>query len=69
MPNLVEYQDDDVLVTSRNPLKGLLPLASEDDEVVLHLDREAAELLVSALVEFIMAGEGGDMPKVSIGRR
>ncbi|MDX8448284.1 hypothetical protein [Mesorhizobium captivum] len=69
MPLSVEYQDDDVVVTSRNPLKGLLPLASEEEDVELSLDKETAELLMSALLEFIMAGEGGDMPKISIGRR
>ncbi|RUW85209.1 hypothetical protein EOA29_05925 [Mesorhizobium sp. M1E.F.Ca.ET.063.01.1.1] len=68
LPLSAEYQDNDVLVTSRNPLRGLLPLASEEEDVELSLDRGTAELLISALLEFIMAGEGGDMPTISIGR-
>lgn len=69
MPLSVEYQDDDVVVTSRSPLRGLLPLAGEEEDVELSLDKDSAELLMSALLEFIMAGEGGDTPKISIGRR
>ncbi|RWC91636.1 MAG: hypothetical protein EOS72_02985 [Mesorhizobium sp.] len=65
----VEYFLDDVVVSSRNPLRGALPLANEDGEFELFLDRETAEFLVSALVQFLNGGEGGDMPKVSIGRR
>ncbi|MER9495132.1 hypothetical protein NKI86_25290 [Mesorhizobium sp. M0320] len=68
MPLPVEYQDDDVMVSSHNPLRGLLPFVGEDEEVELSLDRDTAELLMSALPEFLMAAEGGDMPKISIGR-
>lgn len=70
MPKLVEYQDGDVEVTSRKPLRGTLELVTDDDDTVdMLLDRENAEWLMSALVEFLMHGEGNDMPKISIGQQ
>jgi len=54
----VEYQDGEVRVTSRQPLKGLLELAGEDDETYeLYLDRDRAMDLVSVLVAFLNEGE------------
>ncbi|MER8435419.1 hypothetical protein NKH36_18910 [Mesorhizobium sp. M1312] len=70
MPKLVEYQDGEVDVISRNPLRGTLVLVDdEDNDVELELDNDSAEELVSVLMQFLMQGEGGDMPKISIGRR
>ncbi|CAH2394210.1 conserved hypothetical protein [Mesorhizobium ventifaucium] len=57
MAREVEFQDDDVLVTSRNPLKGtLLLITDDDDEVELQLDQETAQALMSALGAFLMEG-------------
>ncbi|TJU88715.1 MAG: hypothetical protein E5Y15_03480 [Mesorhizobium sp.] len=70
MPKFVEYQDGDVAVTSRKPLRGTLELITDDDDTVeLLLDRENTEWLMGALCEFLVQGEGDDMPKISIGRR
>ncbi|RWK65228.1 MAG: hypothetical protein EOR78_13820 [Mesorhizobium sp.] len=70
MPKLVEYQDGEVDVKSRNPLRGTLALVDdEDNDVDLELDKDSAEELVSVLMQFLMQGEGGDMPKISIGHR
>ncbi|WP_036260041.1 hypothetical protein [Mesorhizobium sp. WSM3224] len=45
-----DYQDDDIVVISRSPLKGKLLLITEDDqEIELHLERDSAEALMSAL--------------------
>ncbi len=50
----VEYQDDDVEVTSRIPLRGTVRLVGDDEEeVTLHLDRDSAEMLMGALAEFL----------------
>ena len=70
MSRFVEYQDGDVEVTSRKPLRGTLELVTDDDETVeMLLDRENAEWLMGALAEFLIQGEGDDMPKISIDRR
>ncbi|CCV03001.1 hypothetical protein MESS2_1000015 [Mesorhizobium metallidurans STM 2683] len=62
MAREVEFQDDDVLVTSRNPLKGtLLLITDDDDEVELQLDKETAEALMSALGAFLMEGVVGPL--------
>ena len=67
MPRFVEYQDGDVEVTSRKPLRGKLELIADDDDTVeLLLDRENAEWLMGALCEFLVQGEGDDMPKIEI---
>ncbi|WP_246681022.1 hypothetical protein [Mesorhizobium sp. B2-3-15] len=67
MPKFVEYQDGDVEVTSRKPLRGTLELVTDDDDTVdMLLDRENAEWLMGALAEFLIQGEGDDMPKISI---
>ncbi|WP_292130959.1 hypothetical protein [Mesorhizobium sp.] len=69
MTKTVEYQDGDVQLTSRNPLRGTLMLVGDDDEdFQLDLDKFAAEELVGVLMEFLMQGEGGDMPSIAIGR-
>jgi hypothetical protein len=58
---ICEYQDQDVDVTSRSPLRGQLELMAFDDEpIYLMLDHETAELLMSALVQFLAQGEGED---------
>ncbi|WP_214477416.1 hypothetical protein [Mesorhizobium sp. dw_380] len=58
----VEFQDDDVVVTSRSPLKGtLLLITDDDDEVELQLDKETAEALMSALGAFLMEGVIGPL--------
>ncbi|TPJ38587.1 hypothetical protein [Mesorhizobium sp. B2-7-1] len=60
-----EYQDGDVIVTSRAPLHGRLELVTDDDDTIdLLLDRDSAEELVAALIEFLGQGEGDDAPKV-----
>ncbi|WP_214471068.1 hypothetical protein [Mesorhizobium sp. dw_380] len=62
MAREVEFQDDDVVVTSRNPLKGtLLLITDDDDEVELQLDKETAEALMSALGAFLMEGVIGPL--------
>ncbi|WP_250889015.1 hypothetical protein [Mesorhizobium sp. dw_380] len=62
MAREVEFQDDDVVVTSRNPLKGTLLLIADDHaEVELQLDRETAEALMSALGAFLMEGAIGPL--------
>ncbi|OHV63569.1 hypothetical protein LCM4577_32195 [Mesorhizobium sp. LCM 4577] len=69
MSRFVEYQDGDVSVTSRKPLKGTLELVGEEDEpVYLTLDQFAAEWLMGALAEFLIEGEGGATSQVAIGR-
>lgn len=54
---VVEYQDGDVEITSRKPLRGRLELMGDDDKpVFLDLDPESAEWLMSALMEFLSRG-------------
>ena len=61
----VKYQDGDARVLSRNPLRGLLELAGEDDETYeLILTKWHAEELLSVLTEFLSKGEGGDAMKI-----
>lgn len=74
MARELEYLGDDIEVASRNPLKGMLTLTAYDEDgdpfdMGLELDKHSAEDLMSALAQFLMKGEGGDMPAVSIGRR
>ncbi|MCK3780081.1 hypothetical protein MZK49_25640 [Ensifer sesbaniae] len=62
-----EYQGDDIGVISTDPLLGRLQLVAEQEEVVeVMLDRATAERLLSALVQFLAHGEGGDAPNFSI---
>lgn len=62
-----EYYDADVVVTSNEPLTGTIELIGGDDEPIdLRLDRETAELLISALVEFLANGEGDDSPNMTV---
>ncbi|CDX22149.1 conserved hypothetical protein [Mesorhizobium plurifarium] len=59
MAREADYQDDDILVISRNPLKGKLLLVTEDDEEIeVHLERDSAEALIGALAAFLAEGEG-----------
>lgn len=67
MTKIVEYQDGDVTVLSRNPLRGALELVTDDDDTtVLELDGDSAEWLVSALLEFLMEGKGPETPKMTV---
>ncbi|RUX47772.1 hypothetical protein EOA33_17525 [Mesorhizobium sp. M4A.F.Ca.ET.050.02.1.1] len=60
MAREADYQDDDIMVISRDPLKGKLLLITEDDEEIeLHLERDSAEALISALGAFLMEGGAG----------
>ncbi|PDT55477.1 hypothetical protein ATY30_12485 [Sinorhizobium americanum] len=60
-----EYQGNDISVHSTDPLIGTLELMSDEDEIILlELDRESAESLVSALVQFLDRGEGDDAPTI-----
>ncbi|RVD42193.1 hypothetical protein EN742_08210 [Mesorhizobium sp. M4A.F.Ca.ET.020.02.1.1] len=60
MAREADYQDDDIVVISRNPLVGKLLLITEDDEEIeLHLERDSAEALMSALGAFLMEGAIG----------
>ncbi|BCG73875.1 hypothetical protein MesoLj113a_50330 [Mesorhizobium sp. 113-1-2] len=69
MTKLVEYQDADVSVLSRKPLRGALELVTDDDDTVsLELDRDTAEQLMSALVQFLMEGQGPDRPTLRLDR-
>ncbi|AZO34040.1 MAG: hypothetical protein EOS76_06760 [Mesorhizobium sp.] len=64
MPKGADFQDDDIVVISRDPLIGKLLLITEDDEEIeLHLERDSAEALVGALAAFLAEGEGKDRPR------
>ena len=66
MAKTAGYPDSDVMIVSRKPLRGRLILVTEDfDEIDLVLDKNSAEAMISALVEFLIKGEGEDMPKLS----
>ncbi|RVD61793.1 hypothetical protein EN828_17750 [Mesorhizobium sp. M2D.F.Ca.ET.185.01.1.1] len=57
MAREADYQDDDVVVISRNPLMSKLLLITEDDEEIeLHLEKDSAEALMGALGAFLMEG-------------
>ncbi|MER9853748.1 MULTISPECIES: hypothetical protein [unclassified Mesorhizobium] len=59
-----EYQGNDIAVLSREPLTGSCELMMNDDGIVeLMLDRESAEDLISALVQFLGVGTGKDAPR------
>ncbi|SCW77616.1 hypothetical protein SAMN02927900_04843 [Rhizobium mongolense subsp. loessense] len=61
-----EYQGDDIVVMSKDPLIGKLELMTETDEVVeVRIDRDTAEGLLSALVPFLAHGEGDEAPNFS----
>ncbi|MDX8480447.1 hypothetical protein RFN28_18540 [Mesorhizobium sp. VK24D] len=50
------------MVISRNPLIGKLLLITEDDEEIeLHLEKDSAEALISALGAFLMEGAIGPL--------
>ncbi|MER8917013.1 hypothetical protein NKI32_24650 [Mesorhizobium sp. M0761] len=67
MTKIVEYQDSDVTVVSRNPLRGALELVTDDDDTTfLEPDRDSAEWLVSALLEFLMEGKRPETPKMTV---
>lgn len=64
MAREADYQDDNIVVISRDPLIGKLLLITEDDEEIeLHLERDSAEALMSALAAFLAEGEGKDRPR------
>ncbi|AZO54877.1 MULTISPECIES: hypothetical protein [unclassified Mesorhizobium] len=59
MAKEADYQDDDIAVISRDPLIGKLLLITEDDEEIeLHLEKDSAEALMSALAAFLAEGRG-----------
>lgn len=61
-----EYQGNDIEVISTDPLVGRLELMAEQEEVVeVMLDRETAERLLSALMQFLGHGQGGHAPNYS----
>ncbi|WEX75241.1 hypothetical protein PYH37_000626 [Sinorhizobium numidicum] len=61
-----EFMDNDIDVVSNDPLIGTLELISEQDEVIeVSLDRERAEALLSALLQFLAQGEGDDTPRIT----
>ncbi|MER9456890.1 hypothetical protein [Mesorhizobium sp. M0478] len=67
MTKIVEYQDSDVTVVSRNALRGALELVTDDDHTTfLELDRDSAEWLVSALLDFLMEGKHPETPKMTV---
>ncbi|RVD33855.1 hypothetical protein EN812_31610 [Mesorhizobium sp. M4B.F.Ca.ET.169.01.1.1] len=60
MAREADYQDDDIVVISHSPLVGKLLLITEDyEEIELHLERDSAEALMSALGAFLMEGAMG----------
>ncbi|TGQ27743.1 MULTISPECIES: hypothetical protein [unclassified Mesorhizobium] len=60
MAREADYQDDDIVVISHNPLVGKLLLITEDnEEIELYLERDSAEALMSALGAFLMEGAIG----------
>jgi hypothetical protein len=62
MAKKADYQDDDVVIMSRNPLKGKLLLITDDDEEIeLQIDKESAEALMSALGAFLVEGVIGPL--------
>ncbi|MES0043294.1 hypothetical protein [Mesorhizobium sp. M0091] len=67
MTKIVEYQDSNVTVVSRNPLRGALELVTDDDHTTfLELNRDSAEWLVSALLDFLMEGKHPETPKMTV---
>lgn len=70
-PREADYQDDDIVVLSREALKGKLLLITEDDEAIeLYLERDSVNALMSALGAFLMEGEGDDIPsRITVGRK
>lgn len=61
-----EFTDNDICVVSTDPLVGTLELISDQDEVIeVTIDRERAEDLLSALVQFLAQGEGRDAPQIT----
>lgn len=55
MAKEADYQDDDVVIISRKPLRGKLLLITEDnEEIALYLEKDSAEALMSALSAFLM---------------
>ena len=58
-----EYRGSGVDVLSREPLTGSCKLMMNDDDIgELMLDRESPEDRLSALIQFLAAGEGEDAP-------
>lgn len=59
-----EFWDNDITILSKDPLIGILELASSDDQAIeLTLNRRDAEALLGILVQFLSQGEGRDFPK------
>lgn len=53
---------------SADPLIGLLELETDSGTVELAMNRIVAERLLSAVVEFLQAGEGDDAPTFAVER-
>ena len=57
-----DYLGEAAVITSHDPLQGKLLLVTEDDEQIeLHLDKDSAEALVSALGIFLLEGVIGPL--------
>lgn len=55
-------------VLSIEPLIGLIELGTDTGTVTLAMNRIVAERLLSAVVEFLQAGEGADAPTFAVER-
>ena len=55
-------------VLSAEPLIGLIDLGTDSGTVTLAMNRIVAERLLSAVVDFLQAGEGADAPTFAVER-
>lgn len=60
--------DVDTTLLSAEPLIGLLELETDTGTIELAMNRIVAERLLSAVVEFLQAGEGDDAPTFAVER-
>ncbi|TIP70596.1 MAG: hypothetical protein E5X53_26420 [Mesorhizobium sp.] len=58
----------DTTLLSTEPLIGLLELESDSGTIELAMNRIVAERLLSAVVEFLQAGEGDDAATFAVER-
>ncbi|MGT2465153.1 hypothetical protein ACVOMV_06980 [Mesorhizobium atlanticum] len=58
----------DPTLLSAEPLIGLLELGTDSGTINLAMNRTVAERLLSAVVDFLQAGEGDDVPTFAVER-
>ena len=66
--DLTKLLSSDIEILSRDRLLGKLQLNTNNGLIELALNREAAEMLMTDVVDFLQAGKGEDAPTFHVER-